>query len=98
MTYNNILDPVLYPPCKKKGCPFCGCMGDNTCKLHNVMESAPHLIIDYAEEINYCDRPKIFLKEIVQRECRICGCTWLNGCRNGCYWIEDDLCSNCSNK
>ena len=28
--------------------------------------------------------------------CRICGCTWLNGCPGGCYWVEDDLCSSCA--
>jgi 3D (Asp-Asp-Asp) domain-containing protein len=32
----------------------------------------------------------------VQRECRVCGCTWYHGCRNGCYWVENDLCSNCT--
>jgi len=29
------------------------------------------------------------------RTCRICGCTQLNACSGGCYWIEDDLCSQC---
>lgn len=31
------------------------------------------------------------------RKCRVCGCTWLNGCANGCYWVDEDLCSNCRN-
>lgn len=31
----------------------------------------------------------------LNRKCRICGCTFFNGCQNGCYWIEDDLCSSC---
>lgn len=31
----------------------------------------------------------------VERKCKSCGCTWFNGCRNGCYWVENDLCSNC---
>lgn len=31
----------------------------------------------------------------VQR-CRVCGCTWDNGCLNGCYWVEEDLCSECA--
>lgn len=29
------------------------------------------------------------------RTCRICGCTDSNGCENGCFWVDDDLCSNC---
>jgi hypothetical protein len=31
-----------------------------------------------------------------KRECRICGCTDNNACSGGCYWVEDDLCSNCT--
>jgi protein gp37 len=30
--------------------------------------------------------------------CRVCGCTNLNGCDEGCYWIEGDLCSSCIDK
>ncbi len=29
------------------------------------------------------------------RACRVCGCTDEHGCENGCFWVEDDLCSNC---
>lgn len=29
------------------------------------------------------------------RECRVCGCTDEEGCPEGCYWVEPDLCSNC---
>lgn len=49
-----------YPQCKIKSCPFCGCMSDNTCKIHNVVESAPWLILEHADGIDYCDRPKVF--------------------------------------
>jgi predicted metal-binding protein len=31
----------------------------------------------------------------IYRKCRICGCTWFNGCQGGCSWIENDLCSSC---
>ena len=31
----------------------------------------------------------------IERKCRVCGCTWANGCRNGCWWVENTLCSNC---
>lgn len=49
-----------YPACENKGCPFCGCMMDNTCKIYNVMENAPWLILEHADKIDYCDRPKAF--------------------------------------
>lgn len=29
-------------------------------------------------------------------KCRICGCTDDNACPDGCYWIEEDLCSACA--
>ncbi|TIL36192.1 hypothetical protein [Mesorhizobium sp.] len=28
--------------------------------------------------------------------CRKCGCTQEDGCANGCWWVEDDLCSSCA--
>jgi len=30
-----------------------------------------------------------------ERTCRVCGCTDEHGCENGCFWVDDDLCSNC---
>lgn len=27
--------------------------------------------------------------------CRVCGCTDRHGCPEGCWWVEDDLCSAC---
>lgn len=33
-----------------------------------------------------------------QMRCRVCGCTWNNGCPGGCYWVEPDLCSQCIDK
>lgn len=30
-----------------------------------------------------------------ERTCRVCGCTDQHGCPNGCFWVADDLCSNC---
>lgn len=27
--------------------------------------------------------------------CRVCGCTDSLGCPGGCYWVEEDLCSQC---
>ena len=31
----------------------------------------------------------------VESKCSSCGCTWFNGCWNGCHWVEKDKCSNC---
>jgi len=28
-------------------------------------------------------------------ECIVCGCTDNHACIGGCYWIAEDLCSNC---
>lgn len=29
------------------------------------------------------------------RFCKICGCTQDHACAGGCYWVTDDICSNC---
>ena len=34
-------------------------------------------------------------KVVVRRTCRGCGCTQYNACDGGCWWVEDDLCSEC---
>ncbi len=31
-----------------------------------------------------------------KRTCRICGCTDERGCPGGCFWVDEDLCSECS--
>lgn len=33
---------------------------------------------------------------IGEQTCRECGCTQINGCPNGCWWVEEDLCSDCT--
>ena len=30
--------------------------------------------------------------------CRVCGCSNEDPCEEGCYWVEEDLCSVCSLK
>lgn len=32
------------------------------------------------------------------RKCRICGCTQFHACPGGCYWVTDDLCSQCAER
>lgn len=34
--------------------------------------------------------------KIVEQTCRECGCTQNNGCPNGCWWVAEDLCSDCT--
>lgn len=31
----------------------------------------------------------------LSQSCRVCGCTWDCACGSGCYWVAEDLCSNC---
>lgn len=31
----------------------------------------------------------------MEQKCRVCGCTWNNACEGGCYWVEENLCSEC---
>lgn len=31
-----------------------------------------------------------------EQRCRVCGCTDERACPGGCWWIENDLCSNCA--
>lgn len=38
------------------------------------------------------------LVEVDEQKCRVCGCAWDHACEDGCYWVEDDLCSKCVGK
>ena len=33
-----------------------------------------------------------------QRTCRVCGCTQGHACPGGCFWVEEDLCSQCASE
>ena len=59
------------------------------------------------KKVNPVERFEQHLKELEEqgpifdedtRECRICGCTQYNACEDGCYWVTDDLCSQCAKK
>jgi hypothetical protein len=41
---------------------------------------------------------EIWKKGEALRTCRVCGCTDDHACPGGCYWVEDDLCSQCVGK
>jgi len=34
--------------------------------------------------------------EVEMRICRECGCTAERGCPEGCFWVDDDMCSECA--
>jgi ferredoxin len=51
--------------------------------------AAPQLGYDPEEEEEEDEEP---------RRCRVCGCTDLQACPGGCFWVEEDLCSQCSDK
>jgi hypothetical protein len=42
--------------------------------------------------------PRLVRFEAIERTCRACGCTDSQACEAGCWWIEADLCSQCSEK
>ena len=35
---------------------------------------------------------------VLDKPCRICGCTDVRACPGGCFWVEPDLCSLCYEK
>ena len=59
-------------------------------------------------EGNYCCLCKSFedakseivayLEDFTERTCRVCGCTDVAPCEDGCYWVYGDLCSSCSRR
>lgn len=38
------------------------------------------------------------IDHLYERRCRVCGCSDLRSCFGGCYWVEQDLCSECAGK
>ncbi|HYP38247.1 MAG TPA: hypothetical protein VEQ62_18070 [Stellaceae bacterium] len=38
------------------------------------------------------------LSLVNMRACRLCGCTDHSACEDGCYWVEEDLCSKCEHQ
>lgn len=56
------LDPLKYPECNNVQCPFCGCMGDNTCKLFNIAQHSITYIEKYPDVLKYCNEPLKYIK------------------------------------
>lgn len=56
-------------------------------KMGNPIERLEQYLKDLEEQGDIFDPD--------ERACRICGCTQMNACPCGCYWLNDDLCSQC---
>lgn len=48
------------------------------------------------EDKAFCPDP--FETDETVRTCRVCGCTDDHACPGGCWWIDEDLCSECVGK
>ena len=53
------------------------------------------IVSDYLDENA---QQKIQPIETESQKCRICGCDDMHACEGGCYWVEEDLCSECARK
>lgn len=42
------------------------------------------------------ENPELYTAVTGETVCRVCGCTDTYGCDEGCYWVEEDLCSSCA--
>jgi hypothetical protein len=54
---------------------------------HRLEEIAP-------DPADYPEGPDLAALDIAS--CRVCGCTDLSACPEGCSWVENDLCSACA--
>ena len=69
----------------------------------------PCVFLSWRNESPYCYKRQIPIKVTLcavcrmhkpkKPRCRVCGCTDERGCwPDPCWWVEPDLCSNCSDK
>jgi len=54
-----------------------------------TMGDIDYRIMHLMKTITEIKRPK-------EQKCRVCGCTQNRACPGGCYWVEPDLCSACT--
>ncbi len=52
----------------------------------------------WPDDDNPVDARKLGTDPEPERACRVCGCTHYHPCAGGCWWVEDDLCSACTEK
>lgn len=64
-----------------------------------VLEGCKNVAESYGEICVHCNKCGRFdeIENIEKdvRTCRVCGCTDDHACPGGCYWVEEDLCSEC---
>ena len=83
------------------------------CRILSDINGCPRMCIENVdipgceEDENNCNKLdqwecwQKFIKHAVKSEhvCRVCGCTENNACPpDGCCWVEEDLCSACTEK
>lgn len=57
----------------------------------------PELDGEFHCELPWWDeRPEVRPEGQQVRTCRVCGCTDERACPEGCWWVEEDLCSECA--
>ena len=60
---------------------------------YQFVAEMPAILLETTES-----EPLDMILEEGERKCRVCGCTDERGCPEGCWWVEDDLCSSCAGK
>lgn len=53
------------------------------------------VIITPNKAVSLSDIAQWTIRPDTNQACRICGCIWTKGCLSGCYWVAEDLCSQC---
>ena len=59
----------------------------------------PAQFVTHFCELNRCEPGRevnVIRFDYVSRVCRVCGCWEYDGCPEGCWWVEPDLCSSCA--
>lgn len=64
----------------------------NGCRLPIIVRKIKMWVLGQRERIAGIRMERALNKG---QKCRVCGCTWYNPCAGGCYWVEEDLCSQC---
>ena len=59
----------------------CGCKNEDVLLTYRIIENPDSFDLPADKD---------------EQRCRVCGCTDSNACPEGCYWVEDDLCSRCA--
>lgn len=75
----------------------CGCIDDE--HEYKLEECSHYALALYCQKLlteQKATKRKSFQVKI--RRCRVCGCSQMNGCFEGCSWAEKHLCSKCAER